>query len=143
MHPDTETARASILVVEDDPAIQFLLKYHLKRHYVVELTASVDAALAAASRQSFDLFLIDINLGEARTGIDLLALLREMPAYGATPAVVCSAYISKANRNRYIEQGFEACVIKPFTAEELLTTIHAVLSKGEEKEAMAVSRRAA
>jgi len=138
MHPDTENTRACILVVEDDPAIQFLLKYHLGRHYVVEMVAGVDAALDAVSRQPFDLFLIDINLGESRTGIDLLGLLREMPAHQTTAAVACSAYITASNGHRFVEQGFVACVGKPFTAEELVATINAVLG-----EAAAARRRAA
>jgi len=130
MYSDTENIRACILVVEDDPSIQFLLKYNLRRHYDVEMTSSVDAALEAASHRPFDLFLIDINLGEPRTGLDLLGLLREMPAHQTTAAVACSAYITPANTHHFLEQGFVACVAKPFTGEGLLSTINTVLGEG-------------
>ena len=73
-----------ILVVEDNPHIRNLLHYLLRDTFDLELVDCIDDALLTAAQQHFDLFLLDINLGEQRTGIDLLKLLRQMPAYTAT-----------------------------------------------------------
>ena len=83
--------RPRILIVEDDRCIQVLYRYLLKARFDVQLVDNVDDAIHLAAHEHFDLFLLDINLGEMRTGADLLGLLRKMPAYSATPAVACTA----------------------------------------------------
>ena len=88
----THRNRKRILIVEDDPHIQLLLRHLLRPWFHLDLAVNVDEALDIAAENPFDLFLIDINLGELRTGVDLLGLLRRIPAYDATPAVACTAY---------------------------------------------------
>ena len=127
----TNTAsRARILIVEDNPPIQMLLRHLLSKSFDVELANTVDGAIQTASRQHFDLFLLDINLGEDRTGVDLLGLLRQMPAYTATPAVACTAYAGPQYREHFLANGFNEYVDKPFSRPVLLGAIEEVLDAG-------------
>ena len=119
--------RARILIVEDNPPIQRLLRHLLCNRFDVELANSVDSALRQASREHFDLFLLDINLGEDRTGLDLLGLLREMPGYRATPAVACTAYAGPKYRDHFLANGFNEYVDKPFSRPILLGAIEEAL----------------
>ncbi len=119
--------RPRILIVEDDRCIQVLYRYLLKARFDVELVDNVDDAIQLAAREHFDLFLLDINLGEMRTGADLLGLLRKMPAYSATPAVACTAYAGAHYRQYFLSNGFAEHVDKPFSRPLLLGVIEQVL----------------
>ncbi len=140
MQTNDKPARPRLLIIEDDPSLQTILGYYLSQRFDVEQVLGVDDALEAASQQHFDMFLVDIRLGEQRSGIDLLGLLRQMPAYRKTPAVVCSAYVDRANEQDFIREGFNACVAKPFKSKYLQDVIKAVLdgtnaSAGQQPEA--------
>ncbi len=124
----SEPTPIRILVVEDNPANQFLLRYYLRDTFDLELVGRFDEALTAAAHRRFDLLLLDIDLGEPRTGVELLGGLRKMPAYAATPAVTCTANTLPGDRERLLASGYDAYVGKPFTQEERLETLHTVLA---------------
>ncbi len=118
-----EHRKRSVLVVDDNLTMRSLLKHVLKTAYEVETASCVDEALRMAQERRFDGLLLDIQLGEPRTGIDLLLMLRQMPAYREVPAVACTAFAG--DRERIREAGFDECVEKPFTKEQL----HAALER--------------
>ena len=126
---NNDSTRARILIVEDNPPIQMLLRHLLCKRFDIELANTVDGALQCASREHFDLFLLDINLGEDRTGLDLLGLLRQMPAYSATPAVACTAYAGPQYREHFLANGFNKYVDKPFSRPILLGAIEEALGR--------------
>lgn len=119
--------RAGVLVVEDSEGIRTLLDFFLRATFDLELVEGFDEALHTAARRRFDLFLLDIDLGEARDGVDLLNELRRMPAYAATPAVTCTSNTGPGDKERLLASGFDAYIGKPFTEEELIDTLRAVL----------------
>jgi CheY-like chemotaxis protein len=125
----TETGTPRILAVEDNPDTQLLLRYLLKPHYELEITSHVDDALQAAGKGHFDLLVLDINLGEERTGIDLLQELRKMPEYQNTPALALTAYAMPGDRERFRESGFDEYISKPFTRKELYEALKNMLEK--------------
>ncbi len=127
----SQDQRARLLVVEDDPSIRAMLGFFLLATYDLELVGRFDDALHAAAHRGFDLFLLDINLGEPRTGIDLLGALRQMPAYAATPAVASTSNTWPGDRERFLASGFDAYIGKPFTEEELLDTLRSVLATSQ------------
>lgn len=120
--------KARILVVEDNRPILLLLSRLLSPYFEVELAKNVDEALHSATRQHFDLFVLDINLGEARTGVDLLAMLRGMADYSATPAVACTAFAGEQYRELFLSRGFDEYVDKPFTRPALLHAVEEALA---------------
>ncbi len=124
----THRNRKRILIVEDDPHIQLLLRHLLRPWFDLDLAVNVDEALNIAMEHPFDLFLIDINLGEPRTGVDLLGLLRRMPAYDATPAVACTAYAGEDSRQCFLASGFNVYVDKPFSRPILMGAIEQALA---------------
>ena len=115
----------SVLVVEDNLTMRLLLKHVLKTAYEVETASCVDEALQVAQQRPFDALVLDIQLGETRTGIDLLQLLRQMPAYREVPAVACTA--SMGGRAHTLEAGFDEYVEKPFTKGQLHEALARVL----------------
>ena len=124
---ENKAKKVRLLIVEDTLYIQTIHRYLLRDTFDLVLVGRFDEALDAAARQPFDLFLLDIDLGEQRTGVELLGELRQMPAYAATPAVTCTANTLPGDRERLLASGFNAYVGKPFTKEGLLDTLHTVL----------------
>ena len=129
MNDDDDRTRVRVLIVEDNPHMQLLLRHLLQPHFDLSLVESVEEALALAGRQRFDLLLFDINLGGGkRSGLDLLDVLRRTATYGATPAVACTAYARRSDREHFLAHGFDHYVAKPFTREQLYKTIEAALA---------------
>ncbi len=122
-----------ILTVEDNPDTQTLLRYMLKPHFALVFSSQVDDALRQAEQYTIGLFLLDINLGEQRTGIDLLQLLRQRPGYEDTPALALTAYAMPGDRDRFLDAGFDGYISKPFTRRELLDVIEMALEKKRPK----------
>ena len=133
MNDGDDRPRVHVLIVEDNPHMQLLLRHLLEFHFDLALVESVEEALDLASRQRFDLLLFDINLGGGkRSGLDLLDVLRRTTVYGATPAVACTAYGRQSDREHFLAHGFDHYVAKPFTREQLYKTIEAALAFSSE-----------
>lgn len=115
----TEERRRSLLVVEDNPSTRILLVYMLRGAYDVTAAAGVDEAMTLVGEKHFHGLVLDINLCEERTGVDLLHAIRALPQYKSVPAIACTAYTSYGDRKRLLESGFDRYVAKPFTKEHL------------------------
>ena len=125
--PDANRPRPSILVVEDTPAIELLVEYMLNGTYDVVTTEHEEGALTLAAQKRFDLVLMDINLGGARTGVDVMDSLRKLPAYKDVPIVAMTAYALLEDRTRFLEAGFNGYLSKPFTEHQAHTVIQQLL----------------
>ncbi len=122
---------ARLLVLEDNTDSGELLKTLLDDQYDVTLRHTYDSALDAVRSGTFDLFVFDINLGETRTGADLLRAIRHLPEPPGTPAIACTAYGTSDDRGQswYDSAGFNGYVRKPFEIDELFDTIERVLRR--------------
>ena len=127
----TADEQRRILLVEDNPDTQVLLSYLLRVAYQVDVVARVDEALAAAEATPYDVLLVDINLGEQRTGIDLLQALRTLPGYADTPVLALTAYAMPGDRERLLNEGFDDYVSKPFTRRDLVRAIQLALGEDD------------
>ncbi len=123
----SEVRTEHILVVEDNADTQILLRYLLETRFLLEVVTRVGDALEKTSERIFDLLLVDINLGEERTGVDLLNILRENDSYAHVPMVAITAYAMPGDYERFISMGFDGYVSKPFTRIELMKAIDDIL----------------
>ncbi len=125
----TGEERLHLLVVEDNLDTQKLLAYQLRTHYTLTMATGIDEALQMATENRFHLFVLDINLGEKRTGIHLLQRLLELPEHRGTPALALTAYALPGDRERFLRAGFQAYLSKPFLREDLMRTITELLER--------------
>ena len=119
--------KPSILIVEDDPNLGFMLAEHLESNGfgAVVTTNGVDG-LEAARKGSFVLCLVDVMLPRK----DGFTLTKEMRAGGSnTPVIFLTAKLLKEDRIEGFRSGADDYVTKPFSMEELLLRIHAVLKR--------------
>lgn len=131
MPPRDQAAKLRVLALEDNAESRLLLRHLLRKEFDAVIVAGADETLAAAAEQSFDVMLLDINLGEKRTGVDVLQALRALPGYADVPALACTAYALPGDRERFLEAGFAKYVSKPFVKAELMTALHnAIRSEG-------------
>lgn len=123
----SEARTEHILVVEDNADTQILLRYLLESRFLLEAVTKVGDALEKTAEKTFDLLLVDINLGEERTGVDLLNILRKNDTYARIPMVAITAYAMPGDSERFISMGFDGYVSKPFTRIELISAIDKIL----------------
>ena len=116
-----------VLVLDDNVDTLALTQHQLRDRFLVDTAADVDTALATARGKRFDALVLDINLGGGHDGIDVLHALREMDAYRDVPVVALTAYAMPADRERFLNAGFDAYLSKPFTKQEITDTLDRLL----------------
>ncbi|NPA16402.1 MAG: response regulator transcription factor, partial [Aquificae bacterium] len=123
---------ARILLIEDDTILAESLAKFLKIHgYDVDIASSYDEGAMLTLDNRYDLYLVDVNLGDG-DGIDLVKALRL--SEDETPTIFISALKDISTIARGFEVGAEDYIKKPFDPEELLIRIESRLKKNEEKE---------
>jgi two-component system phosphate regulon response regulator PhoB len=120
---------AQILVVEDERDIAALVAYHLTREgYSVRTVGTGSEALDAVSAQRPDLVVLDLMLPEW-SGYDILQEMKRKPDMAEVPVVVLTARREEADRIKGLELGADDYVTKPFSPQELVLRIGAVLRR--------------
>jgi two-component system KDP operon response regulator KdpE len=132
---DTKLAsQATILVVDDDPALRLALGIRLRaNHYKTVGVGDGYSALALAQRERPDLILLDLGLPGFATGADVLKHMRAFPALAPIPVIVVTGWDSRDYAQPLAELGAVAYVQKPFDEEELLDHIRYCLGSDKKK----------
>jgi two-component system KDP operon response regulator KdpE len=115
-----------VLVVEDDPAIQNILRMLFEANgfrVVAAGTASRGEHDARLHRP--DIVIVDLGLPD-RDGINVITAIR---GWSAVPIVVLSARTAEAQRLAAFESGADDYVVKPFSAPELLARVRAIVRR--------------
>lgn len=118
---------AHILVVDDDPAILDALRLLLESEgYAVQITDKADYAESLRDTNGGlpDLIVLDILLS-GRDGRTICQALKGRTDTRHIPIVMVSAYPDAGSSAK--EVGADAFLAKPFTVDELLDTIAALL----------------
>ena len=125
---DVTRPKPRILVVEDTPEIELLIEHMLGDVYELVVTSDEAGALSKVRQQSFDLVLMDINLGSARTGVDVMKTVRQLPNGAECPIVAMTAYALLEDRIRFLEAGFDGYLSKPFSVQQAYEVIESLLN---------------
>ncbi|GIV60659.1 MAG: hypothetical protein KatS3mg043_1748 [Rhodothermaceae bacterium] len=120
--------QASVLAIEDNPDMHVLIRRFLGPQYDVVTAEDEERALARARERVFDIVLMDINLGRARTGVEVLQELRRVPGYTDVPVIAVTAYALPGDREHFLRSGFDGYLSKPFNKRVLEETILQVLA---------------
>jgi DNA-binding response OmpR family regulator len=114
-----------ILVVEDDILIRQLNTVALLRSgYDVDTADDGDAAWKALSADCYDLVITDNNMPKV-TGIELLKKMRA--GRMELPVIMATGVLPKEEFGRHPWLQPEAMLAKPYTVEEMLSTVEKVL----------------
>lgn len=124
--PVGKSGRRKVLVVEDHLETQRLLRKLLRDDWDCRITPTPREALRLATRDQFDLFLLDLHLKDHLTGLDVLQQLRALPRYEQTPAIALTTSTFPDEARHLQAAGFTAHLVKPFRHEELTAALQQV-----------------
>jgi two-component system, OmpR family, KDP operon response regulator KdpE len=115
-----------VLVVDDDVAVQRLLKIVLSREaYEVKLASSGNEALAIAREHPPSLVILELSLPE----LDGREVCRELRAWLRAPILVLTSSKKVETKIEVLDLGADDYVTKPFTSGELLARVRALLRR--------------
>ena len=116
----------TILVVEDETKIRSLLRGYLERAgFSVLTTGSGAEALTLAAASSPDLVLLDLGLPD----VPGETVARELRRTGLTPILMLTAKTSEEDRIGGLELGADDYVTKPFSPQEVVLRVQAILRR--------------
>lgn len=88
------TITPTVLVVDDDAGIRDSMERLLRVYgYSPVTAASLEEAIKAIGHTIVDALIIDVRLGDGRTGLELLHTIRERPEFAKAPVLVLTGAI--------------------------------------------------
>jgi signal transduction histidine kinase/ActR/RegA family two-component response regulator len=122
-----------ILLAEDNPVNQRLASRTLEKHgHTVTLVSDGRQALTAASREEFDLILMDVQMPEM-DGLAAARAIRETEAGTCrhVPILAITAHAMRGDRQECLEAGMDGHISKPFKLQELLQTVAGMIGQSQ------------
>ncbi|PKO14353.1 MAG: DNA-binding response regulator [Chloroflexi bacterium HGW-Chloroflexi-10] len=117
---------ATIVIVEDEPDISEVVSLYLKRAgYSVVSYADGLTALNALNNQLPDLIILDVML----PGMDGFTLTRQLRDRSDVPIILLTSRREETDRIAGLELGADDYVVKPFSPQELVSRVRAVLRR--------------
>jgi two-component system chemotaxis response regulator CheY len=120
-----------ILIVEDSETMRSLLASSLEALEVpVKITeaASGFEALRVLPREDFDLVVTDINMPDIN-GLELVSFVRSNERFESIPVVIVSTEGSERDRDKGLELGADAYLVKPFDPDALREVVADLLAR--------------
>jgi DNA-binding response OmpR family regulator len=115
-----------ILIVEDEPSIAEVVALYLRRAgYQVQAISDGAAALQRLEQRLPDLVVLDVML----PGLDGFVLLRWLRDRSDTPVIFITARREEVDRIAGLEMGADDYIVKPFSPQELVSRVRAVLRR--------------
>lgn len=118
-----------ILVVEDDESLRTLMEYNFgKEGFDIVTARDGEEALLRVEEVRPDLVILDWMLPNV-SGIEVCRRLRSKPETQGLPIIMLTARAEESDRVRGLDTGADDYVVKPFSMEELVARIRAVLRR--------------
>lgn len=116
----------TILIVEDEPNIAEVVSLYLKRaDFQVRVAKDGVGAMEILEKQIPDLIILDIMLPE----MDGFAITRWLRDRSQVPIIMLTARRDEIDRITGLELGADDYVVKPFSPQELVSRVRAVLRR--------------
>lgn len=121
---------STIMIVEDDEKISFLLGFLLNRegYKVLKAEDGKKASELIAANEPPELVLLDLML-PFKDGHELLNEIRAKESWTQVPVIMLTAQVQSSEVKRALEEGANEYLVKPFQPEELLARIKRFMKK--------------
>jgi YesN/AraC family two-component response regulator len=121
-----------ILVVEDEPLIALNIQIELEKegYEVIIDCFNVDQALKIIDTEVLHLVIIDVNLNDRKSGIDLGKILMEK---NLIPFMYLTSYSDKLTMEKVSSTRPYGYLVKPFNAESLVANVFVILHNFEHR----------
>jgi DNA-binding response OmpR family regulator len=125
----TDTKNPRVLVVEDDPNIQLIIKHSIDKDFsVMAFTNGMDALSFLKKGALPDIIITDLNTPEMG-GLELIQQLRTSGYFTAIPVLVLSGDENTEMRIKCLDYGADDYLVKPFNPRELEARLRAILRR--------------
>lgn len=115
-----------VLAVDDEPQILRALRTSLvARGYEVRTAPNGETALDSLAAGEADLVVLDLGL----PGIDGVEVIRRLRGWSSVPVIVLTVRDAQADKIAALDAGADDYVTKPFSLEELLARMRAILRR--------------
>jgi len=116
----------TILVVEDEASIAEVVSLYLKRAgFTVQIAPDGKKAMTLFEREQPDFVILDLMLPE----VDGLSLTRWLRDRSDVPIIMLTARREEMDRIAGLEMGADDYVVKPFSPQELVSRVRAVMRR--------------
>ena len=116
----------NVLVIDDEPQIRRALRIGLEHNgYQVVLAANGEEGLDMAALHPTDFVILDL----AMPGIDGVEVCRQLRAWSSVPVIVLSVREGEQDKIAALDAGADDYLTKPFSLDELLARLRAVLRR--------------
>ncbi|WP_223149326.1 ATP-binding protein ['Massilia aquatica' Lu et al. 2020] len=123
-----------VLVADDNADMRAYISRLLGQRWQVQAVADGEQALRAARIRQPELIVSDVMM-PALDGFGLLSALRADAALRGTPVLLLSARAGEEARIEGLNAGADDYLVKPFSANELLTRVEAQIMRGRLRQA--------
>lgn len=121
----------NILTIDDDHSLCLLLEKMLSEKYAVySCNSAMDALCWLTEGNLPDVIITDVMM-PSLTGIELLEKLKESALFKSIPVIILSGLDDPENRQKSLELGAHAFLLKPFSPESLLNAIDELMPEDE------------
>ncbi|MDG1827285.1 MAG: phosphate regulon transcriptional regulator PhoB [Henriciella sp.] len=118
-----------IVIAEDEKSVSELLRYNLEAEgYETAVASDGDEAMLLIDERIPDLMLLDWMLPKI-SGIEICRRVRTRQETANLPIIMLTAKTEEADRIRGLETGADDYVTKPFSTNELMARVKAVLRR--------------
>jgi DNA-binding response OmpR family regulator len=132
-------SETQILVVEDEPSLAEVVSLYLKRAgFQVQVASSGGQAMSILEKRIPDFVILDVMLPE----VDGLSITRWLRDHSDVPIIMVTARREEVDRIAGLEMGADDYVVKPFSPQELVSRVRAVLRRVGRDQAGAESGKA-
>jgi CheY-like chemotaxis protein len=117
-----------VLIVDDDPSIRRLIELTLRKAgYRYSLAANGLRAIELMEAEPPDLVICDLMMPEV-DGFQLLMIVKSTATLAHIPVVIITAGGQQHQVERALRLGAVACLFKPFSTHEFLSTLEKALA---------------
>jgi DNA-binding response OmpR family regulator len=116
-----------ILIADDEPNIVTALEFLLQKNgYEVLVARNGDLALSLVEQHKPDLVLLDVMM-PVKSGYEVCQRMRERPDWRDIKIVMLTAKGREVEMNKGLSVGADLYITKPFSTQELVQKINALL----------------
>ena len=130
--------KTRILVIDDEESLCEILQFNLEvEGFLVDVAYNAEEALKKNLTQ-YSLILLDVMMGET-SGFKLAQQLKRQPETAHIPIIFCTAKDSEDDTVIGLDIGADDYITKPFSMEELVFRIEAILRRVKGKKGKEVT----
>ena len=122
-----------VLIVEDEAPLVTMLRYNLEREgFAVDEAADGEEALLRIAERRPDAVLLDWMLPHV-SGLEVCRQIRRAPSTRSLPVIMLTARGEESDRIRGLDSGADDYVVKPFSPNELIARLRAVIRRTQKE----------